>query len=53
MIKACNEKRVYEAFGAGTAAVVSPVKSFNYKGTTYEVPIDEAKQAGPLTSRVL
>lgn len=53
MIKACNEKRVYEAFGAGTAAIVSPVKSFNYKGTTYEVPIDEAKQAGPLTQRVL
>ena len=43
MIKACKENRVYEAFGAGTAAIVSPVKSFNYKGTTYEIPIDEAK----------
>lgn len=40
-MKACKEKRVYEAFGAGTAAIVSPVKSFNYMGDTYEIPIDE------------
>lgn len=26
LIQACREKRVYEAFGAGTAAVVSPVQ---------------------------
>jgi branched-chain amino acid aminotransferase len=26
LMKACKEKRVYEAFGAGTAAIVSPVK---------------------------
>lgn len=25
LMKACQEKRVYEAFGAGTAAIVSPV----------------------------
>ena len=25
LIKACKEGRVYEAFGAGTAAIVSPV----------------------------
>ncbi len=25
LMKACKEKRVYEAFGAGTAAIVSPV----------------------------
>lgn len=25
LMKACEEKRVYEAFGAGTAAIVSPV----------------------------
>lgn len=53
LIKACNEGRVHEAFGAGTAAIVSPVKSFNYKGTTYDIPIDEEKGCGPLTSRIL
>jgi branched-chain amino acid aminotransferase len=25
MIKACKENRIYEAFGAGTAAIVCPV----------------------------
>ena len=25
LVQACKEKRVYEAFGAGTAAIVSPV----------------------------
>jgi len=44
---------VYEAFGAGTAAVVSPVKSFHYLNETYDIPIDEAKGAGKLTQRVL
>ena len=48
-MKACKEHRVYEAFGAGTAAIVSPVKSFNYGGETFEIPIDEAKGAGKLT----
>lgn len=53
LMKACNEGRVYEAFGAGTAAIVSPVKSFNFKGDTYEIPIDEEVGAGKLTKRVL
>ena len=35
MIKAVDEGRMYEAFGAGTAAIVSPVQSFNYEGETY------------------
>ena len=52
-MKACKEKRVYEAFGSGTAAIVSPVKSFNYGGETFEIPIEEAKGAGKLTQRVL
>ena len=53
LMKACKEKRVYEAFGAGTAAIVSPVKSFYYNGDTYEIPIDEVSGAGKLTQRVL
>ena len=40
-MKACKENRVYEAFGAGTAAIVSPVQSFVYEETTYEVPTDK------------
>lgn len=53
LAKAVREGRVYEAFGAGTAAVVSPVKSFYYLNETYDIPIDEAKGAGKLTQRVL
>ena len=53
LMKACKENRVYEAFGAGTAAIVSPVKSFNYAGETFEIPIDETKGAGKLTQRAL
>lgn len=41
MIKAVEEGRLIEAFGAGTAAIVSPVKSFNYKDVVYQIPIDE------------
>lgn len=52
-MKACKENRVYEAFGAGTAAVVSPVQSFIYDDETYQIPIDEATGAGKLTQRLL
>ena len=53
MIKAANEGRLYEAFGAGTAAIVSPVQSFKYCGEEYKVPIEEEKGAGKLTQRTL
>jgi branched-chain amino acid aminotransferase len=35
LVKACREKRVYEAFGAGTAAIVSPVQSILFENQTY------------------
>lgn len=53
MIRAIEENRMYEAFGAGTAAVVSPVRSFYLNGTTYEIPIEEEHNAGKLTQRIL
>jgi len=49
MIKAVEEGRMYEAFGAGTAAIVCPVQSFNYNDVTYKIPIEVEKGAGPLT----
>lgn len=48
LMKACKEKRVYEAFGAGTAAIVSPVKEFVYEGEKFDIPIEEGKGAGKL-----
>lgn len=53
MVKAVKEKRIYEAFGAGTAAIVCPVQSFSHEGNTYKIPIEEDKGAGKLTQRAL
>eukprot|EP00760_Papus_ankaliazontas_P028177 PhM_4_TR356/c1_g1_i1/m.63621/K00826/E2.6.1.42, ilvE; branched-chain amino acid aminotransferase len=38
VIAASKEGRVAEVFGAGTAAVVSPVDGIRYKDTLYEIP---------------
>lgn len=52
--KAINEKRLIEMFGAGTAAIVSPVKAIYYKGRDLPIPLDPSdpkSQAGKLTKR--
>ncbi|KAI9214240.1 hypothetical protein DS838_000882 [Geotrichum bryndzae] len=41
-----------EAFGSGTAAVVSPIKEIGWKGNDINVPLQEGKQSGPLTEAV-
>jgi branched-chain amino acid aminotransferase len=44
-----------ESFGAGTAAIVSPVEGLNYKGTDYKIPLDKEDpkaQAGKLTAKL-
>lgn len=44
-----------EAFGAGTAAIVSPIKAISYKGKEYSVPLDPSDPnagAGKLTARL-
>jgi len=40
VIKAIQEDRLIEAFGAGTAAIVSPVEGFSYQDKYYKVPLD-------------
>lgn len=52
LINAIKEKRIIEAFGAGTAAVVSPVKNIHYKDIDYAIPIKDSLQSGELTSRI-
>ena len=48
------EDRVIEMFGAGTAAVVSPIKTIHFAGTDYDIPLGEERNAdaGPLTKRM-
>jgi branched-chain amino acid aminotransferase len=52
IVEALNEKRVLECFGCGTAAIVTPVKKIHYNGVDYNVPINEAINAGELTRKV-
>lgn len=55
VVSACKEGRLLECFGAGTAAVVSPVKLIHYDGVDYNVPLDPkdaSAGAGPFAKRV-
>jgi branched-chain amino acid aminotransferase len=45
--EAADDNRLLEAFGAGTAAVVSPISCIQYKGQDIEIPA-----VGKLTKRV-
>jgi branched-chain amino acid aminotransferase len=38
LVAAANDGSLKEIFGAGTAAVISPVSGFSYKEKTYELP---------------
>lgn len=50
LLAARDEGRLREAFGAGTAAVISPVKSILYKGEDIDFPTGE--DIGPLAKRM-
>ena len=49
---ALREGRVLEAWGAGTAAVVAPVRALRYDGEDFAVPVDAALGAGPVARRL-
>ena len=38
VIQAAKQGHLKEMFGSGTAAVISPISSFGYQGTEYELP---------------
>ncbi|KAL9939326.1 hypothetical protein V8E36_002139 [Tilletia maclaganii] len=52
IIEARNEGRLLEMFGAGTAAVVSPVCRLGYQGDEIEVPVGE-DGVGPVAKAML
>lgn len=49
--QAAKEGRLLEVFGAGTAAIVSPVRAIHYKGEDIEI-LPPGKEAGPLAERL-
>lgn len=55
LVEALGEGRVLEVFGAGTAAVVSPVKEIAHGGKVWSVPLDPkdaSAGAGPWARRI-
>ncbi len=48
VVAAANNGTLREVFGSGTAAVISHVIDFSYKGTVYQVPPIEGRQIGPM-----
>ena len=52
VLKAVTEKRLIEAFGCGTAAVISPVRVIHYEGIDYNIPIKEEYGAGELSKQL-
>ena len=49
LIDACENGKLVEAWGTGTAAVVSPIGKLSYQGKTYIINNNEI---GPLTSKL-
>jgi branched-chain amino acid aminotransferase len=52
VLEAIENGRILEAFGSGTAAIVSPVKGIVFGNKEYKIPLDPLnpkEQSGPLT----
>jgi len=52
LIQALNEGRVIEMFGAGTAAIVSPINKLFYEGKEYIIPCKN-NTAGDLANKIM
>lgn len=52
LIQAAKDKRLIEAFGAGTAVTIGPVKSLHFEGVDYDLPLDPKTQSGPFTKEI-
>ncbi|KJE95375.1 branched-chain-amino-acid aminotransferase [Capsaspora owczarzaki ATCC 30864] len=50
VVRGIKEKRVIELFGAGTAAIVSPIGCIKFEGQDYPIPL-ELGGSGKLTKR--
>ncbi len=52
VVEAAQNRDLKEMFGAGTAAVISPIAGFGYKGTDYDLPELENSYASSLKQRI-
>lgn len=49
---AADEGRLLEVFGAGTAAVVSPVRKISWKGRLVQCGLKDNEESGPITAQM-
>ncbi|KAL8916242.1 MAG: hypothetical protein Q9208_008640 [Pyrenodesmia sp. 3 TL-2023] len=52
LAEAADEGRLMEAFGTGTAAVVSPVRKINWRGRDVECGLKKDQEAGEVAARM-
>ncbi len=52
VVKAANNNTLKEMFGAGTAAVISPISGFGYQGKDYDLPELENTYASFLKKKI-
>lgn len=52
VVEAANNGTLKEMFGAGTAAVISPIATFGYQGTDYDLPEISETYASLLKKRI-
>ncbi|KAL8652264.1 MAG: hypothetical protein Q9210_002782 [Variospora velana] len=52
LAEAADEGRLMEAFGTGTAAVVSPVRMINWKGRDVQCGLKDGEEAGEVAARM-
>ena len=52
VVEASKKGSLKEMFGAGTAAVISPISSYGYEGVDYDLPELETSYAGFLKKRI-
>jgi len=52
MIEAIQEKRLLEAFGTGTAAIICPIREISYKGVNYNLIKDPTQNIGELGKKI-
>jgi branched-chain amino acid aminotransferase len=52
LAEAANEGRLIEAFGAGTAAIVSPVRHISWKGKLVNCGLKEHEESGEVATKM-
>ncbi|KAK7511652.1 aminotransferase [Phyllosticta citriasiana] len=53
LAQAADEGRMLEVFGAGTAAIVSPVRKISWKNRLVDCGLNEGEEAGPIAKKML